>query len=94
MEIRKITDPYYGRGVGINAGDYGMEIMAGVCNRLIGFKVIASPPFDTHRINAGEEDIGGFREIAVQASLAWLTFHISIHRWTAQQWTGRDMYDA
>jgi hypothetical protein len=84
MAIRTITDPYHGRGVGISVGDYGIEIMAGVCNRLIGFKVIATPPFDTHKINAGERDIGGFLEIAVQASLAWLTLHISIHRWTEQ----------
>lgn len=81
MKIRKITDPYYGRGIGIDVGTYAVETTVGVCDRLIGFSLIMSPPFDTHKINAGDEGMRGFLEIGVKISLAWLTFNLSFHRW-------------
>ena len=85
MKTRKITDPYYGRGIGIDIGSNAVEITAGVCDRLIGFKLIATPPFDTHKINAGDESVSGFLELGVQISLAWLTLNISLHRWSHHQ---------
>jgi len=85
MKVRKITDPYYGRGIGIDVGSNAVEITAGVCDRLIGFSLVVSPPFDTHKINAGDDSVRGFLELGLKVSLAWLTFHISIHRWSEYQ---------
>jgi hypothetical protein len=81
MKARKITDPYYGRGFSLSIGQYSLEVTVGTCDRLFGFKVIATPPFDTHKVNSGDESVMGYLELGVQASLAWVTANVSLHRW-------------
>jgi hypothetical protein len=80
MKARKVIDPYYGRGFSLEIGEYSMGATLGVCDKLIGFDLIATPPFDTMGINSGDES-GGLLTLETNISFLWITFAISFHKW-------------
>lgn len=79
MKVRKIIDPYYGRGVSLEAGEYSMGATLGVCDKLFGLNLTATPPFDTMKLNSGDENTG-LVTLELQVSLVWLTIAITFHK--------------
>lgn len=82
MRARKVIDPYYGRGFSLEIGEYSMGATLGLCDRLLGFSLTATPPFDTMEINAKGMGGGGLVTLEAKVSLIWMTFAISLHRFS------------
>ncbi len=73
---RKIQDPMYGKGFEAYASTEKINLSVcptiGLCDRLLGFELELTPPFDSTALNEGEEGV------SLGSGYIWKTFGLQV----------------
>ena len=82
---RYLTDPYYGRGLGLLAvtdyATYEVDGCIGLSRNLFEAQLTVTPPFDHESINSGGdyENVGNLKTISAKVALFWIQISISFY---------------
>ena len=84
FNVRKITDPYYGRGfsatITIGGRTYDFSPSIGLTDNLVGLSLIVSPPFSPENINEGEDSYyTELKEVSIKVSLLWVIISLPFY---------------
>ena len=84
FNVRKITDPYEGRGfsaaISTDSRAYEFSPSIGLTDKLVGLNIVVSPPFSPENINEGEDTYGSdLKELALKVYLLWVVISIPFY---------------
>lgn len=88
LSTRRITDPYFGRGFESYLSTEKIHLSAsptiGLCDRLLGFEVEITPPFNAMAWNEGEDPtfLGAgyiWKTLGLQVSFLYINISLQLH---------------
>lgn len=90
--VRKITDPYYGRGISAtistDSRTYDFSPTIGLTDKVIGLSLAISPPFSYQDINEGNEDLDIYgpplTEVCLTVYFLWVVISIPFYTYPSK----------